>query len=57
MNLRLMLWTVGVAIATVLFAYKQGSLPGATVAAAIFGAVLGYSLGNIFDIRAKRKHG
>jgi Na+/glutamate symporter len=57
MNLRLTLWTVGMAYLAFLFAHSQaGSSLSVMLAAAILGAVVGVSLGSMFANRAKRKH-
>jgi len=56
MNLRLILWTVGLAYLAFLLAHSTGSSLSVMFAAAILGAVVGFGLGSMFADRAKRKH-
>lgn len=57
MNLRLILWTVGMAYLAFLFAHNEGgSSLSVEFAAAFLGALIGFSLGAMFANRAKRKH-
>jgi hypothetical protein len=56
MNLRLILWTVGMAYATFLLARDNGAASfGVRFTAPFLGAAIGYSLGSLFSNRAKRK--
>ena len=56
MNLRLILWTVGMAYAAFLLARGNGASPfGAIFMAPFLGASLGFALGNLFVKRDKRK--
>ena len=56
MNLRLILWTVGMAYATFLLARGNGASSfGVRFTAPLLGAAIGYGLGGLFAKRAKRK--
>ena len=56
MNLRLILWTVGMAYATFLLARDNGASSfGVLFTAPFLGAAIGYSLGGLFTKRAMRK--
>jgi hypothetical protein len=57
MNLRLVLWTVGMAYLAFLFAHnKPGLSLTVEFTAALLGAVIGFGLGGMFANREKRKH-
>jgi hypothetical protein len=56
MNLRLILWTVGMAYATFLLARGNGASSfGAVFTAPFLGAAIGVALASLFAKRAKRK--
>lgn len=56
MNLRLILWIVGMAYAAFLLARGNGASSfGAMFTAPFLGAVIGYGLGGLFVKRNKRK--
>ena len=56
MNLRLVLWTVGMAYATFLLARGNGASSfGAIFIAPFLGAAIGFALGNLFVKRDQRK--
>ncbi|MGC2183327.1 MAG: hypothetical protein WA637_08620 [Terriglobales bacterium] len=55
MNLRLMLWTVGMAYATLLLARGNASSFGVQFTAPFLGGAVGFGLGSLFTKRAKRK--
>jgi hypothetical protein len=56
MNLRVILWTVGMAYAAFLLARGNGASSfGFLFLAPFFGGVIGFSLGSRFVKRAKRK--
>jgi hypothetical protein len=58
MYLRLAFWTLSLAYTSVLFSRTApGSTPGIMVTAALFGAVLGFSLGGMLINRRTRKRG
>ncbi|MBZ5652369.1 MAG: hypothetical protein LAO18_18015 [Acidobacteriia bacterium] len=57
MNLRLILWTVGMAYAAFLLARGNGASSfGASFIAPFLGAAIGFALGSLFVKRDKRKH-
>jgi uncharacterized membrane protein len=56
MNLRLILWTVGMAYATFLMARGNGASSfGVLFIAPFLGAAIGFALGNLFVKRDQRK--
>ena len=57
MNLRLILWTGGMAYAAFLLARGNGASSfGAIFIAPFLGAAIGFALGSLFVKRDKRKH-
>jgi hypothetical protein len=58
MYLRLAFWTLSLAYTAALFSRTTpGSSPGIMITAALFGAVLGFSLGGMLINRRTRKRG
>jgi hypothetical protein len=58
MYLRLAFWTLSLAYTAALFSRNTpGSSPGIMITAALFGAVLGFSLGGMLINRRTRKRG
>ena len=55
MNLRIILWTVGMAYATFLLASGNASSFGVLFTAPFLGGAVGFGLGNLFVRRNKRK--
>ncbi len=57
MNLRLILWTLGMAYATFLLARGNASSFGVLFTAPFLGGAVGFGLGSLFVRRNKRKQG
>jgi hypothetical protein len=56
MNIRLVLWTLCMAIAGFLLATSTPSITGVTVLGLCIGAAVGVGLGIMFTHRAQRRH-
>jgi hypothetical protein len=57
MNIRVVLWTLCMAVAGFMLVGSKPSITSVTVLALCTGAAVGVALGIMFTHRAKRKHG